>query len=165
MSPTRRNLVFGWWSLLCWLSFGMLLEAMHGFKVGFYLDVDSDARRLQWSLAHAHGTLIALVNLAFAATARAAVGAAAERPLARASWCLRWAGILMPAGFLLGGLFPMGPDPGFGVVLVPVGGVLLFAGVLLAAKAQTGDVAVTTGAGAAAATVSEVTAGKRSKGT
>jgi hypothetical protein len=133
MHPTHKNQSFGWWSLLCWLALGMVLEAMHGFKVGWYLDVANEARRLQLSLAHTHGTLIAVVNLVFALAFRGA-----EHPADRLrtpSFCLRWAGILMPAGFLLGGLFPMGPDPGFAVALVPVGGLFLFAGVLQAARA------------------------------
>lgn len=132
MNATERNLTFGWWSLLCWLSVGLVLEALHGFKVGWYLDVVHEARRTQLTLAHTHGTLIALANLAFAATVRPGAGSPAR--IVRASWCLRWAGILMPAGFLLGGVFVMGADPGLPVVLVPVGGVLLFLGVLLAAR-------------------------------
>ena len=157
---TRRNLTFGWWSLLCWLSLGMVLEALHGFKVGWYLDVVNDSRRLQWTLAHAHGTLIALANLAFAATFRAMD--AAQRRLDTASWCLRWAGILMPAGFLLGGLFAMGADPGLPIVLVPIGGVLLFAGVLQAAR----TLAALDGAGGPAAEApsrAEQRQGKRAK--
>ena len=128
MMDPQRNRDFGWRSLLVWLSLGLVLESLHGFKVGWYLDVTNEARRLQLTLAHTHGTLIALVNLAFAAN----VGGS-EEPASRlrsASWCLRWAGVLMPVGFLLGGLFPQGPDPGYGIVLVPIGGVLLFAGVL-----------------------------------
>lgn len=39
---------------------------LHGFKVGLYLDVDHSARRHMWTLAHTHGTLLALVNIAFA---------------------------------------------------------------------------------------------------
>ena len=130
MDVMHRNRGFGWWSLLCWLALGMVLEAMHGFKVGWYLDVVNDARRLQLSLAHTHGTLIALVNLAFVATVRVPTG---PHRLDRAGACLRWAGVLMPMGFLLGGVFAMGPDPGYCIVLVPLGGLLLFAGVLLAA--------------------------------
>ena len=45
----------------------------------------------------------------------------------------------MPAGFLLGGLVAYGPDPGFGIVLVPIGGALLFSGVLIAARAAGED--------------------------
>ncbi len=125
----QRNRRFGWWSLLCWLSLGMLLEAMHGFKVGWYLDVIHDARHLQLTLAHSHGTLLALVNLAFVATAGPDTGR-----LGRAGACLRWAGLLMPLGFLFGGVFAMGSDPFFAIVLVPIGGLLLFTGVLLTVR-------------------------------
>ena len=131
MDPLQRARSFGWWSLLVWLSLGLVLEAMHGFKLGWYLDVVNDARRLSLRLAHTHGTLIALVAIAFAASLRAADPGPR---LARAAACLRWAGILMPLGFLLGGIFPMGADPGLGIVLVPIGGIFLFAGVLVAAR-------------------------------
>ena len=137
MAPTRRNRLFGWWSLLTWLSLGMVLEALHGFKIGWYLDVVNEARRLQLTLAHSHGTLLALVNLGFAATVKGTPATAAQ--VGRASWCLRWAAMLMPVGFLGGGLFPMGPDPGFLVVLVPIGGLLLFVGVLHAALVVRGE--------------------------
>lgn len=131
MNAIQRSVRFGWWSLLCWLALGMALEALHGFKIGWYLDVVNETRRLQWRLAHTHGTLIALVNLLLAATGRGVAG------LDRAATCLRWAGILMPVGFLAGGALAMGPDPGLPIVLVPVGAALLFAGVLLAARAMT----------------------------
>ncbi len=39
----------------------------------------------------------------------------------------------MPGGFFIGGVSIYAGDPGLGIVLVPVGGVLLFAAVLLAA--------------------------------
>ncbi|MFY9343669.1 MAG: hypothetical protein WAT39_14325 [Planctomycetota bacterium] len=132
MDPLQRARRFGWWSLLLWLSLGLVLEALHGFKVGWYLDVANEARQLMLRLAHAHGTLIALVNLAFAATIRPDE---ASRALARGALCLRWAGVLMPLGFLGGGIQILGADPGFAIVLVPVGGVLLFFGVLAAARA------------------------------
>lgn len=121
---------FGWWSLLVWLALGLLLEALHAFKAGWYLDVGNDARRLLLTLAHVHGTLLALVQLAFAAT----MPAGAPR-LGRAASCLRWAAVLMPLGFLAAGVFALGADPGLAIVLVPVGGVLLLVGVFLAASA------------------------------
>ena len=62
---------FGWWSLLLFLTLGIVLEAMHGFKVGWHLDVGNEARRLLWTLAHAHGTLLALIHIGFALTVRA----------------------------------------------------------------------------------------------
>lgn len=137
MNPSLQASRFGWWSLLCWLTLGLVLESLHGFKVGWYLDAVGEARRLQWTLAHSHGTLLALVCLAFAATVKAGESAAARH--ARAGWCLRWAAVLMPVGFLLGGAFAMGADPGLPVVLVPVGGALLFGGVLLCAQLVLAD--------------------------
>lgn len=47
---------------------GIALETMHAFKVGSYLNAGNEIRRLMWTLAHAHGTLLALVHLAFGAT-------------------------------------------------------------------------------------------------
>jgi hypothetical protein len=130
MHRTRR---FGWWSLLVWLSLGLLLEGLHGLKVGWYLDVGNDTRRLMLTLAHTHGTLLALVNLALAATLRPNDGNRVL--LTRAASCLRVAAILMPIGFLAGGVQTLGADPGFGVALVPVGAVFLIVGVASAAQA------------------------------
>ncbi len=128
---TRRHLRFGWWSLLVFLTLGAVLEAMHGFKVGWYLDVMNETRRLLWTLAHAHGTLLALTNIAFALTVQSA--ALTPRQFAIADPCLLAASVLLPAGFFLGGLFNYGIDPGLGILLVPVGALLLFVGVLLTA--------------------------------
>src|SRR5246500_5218576 len=65
-----RNLRFGWWSLLVFLSLGAVLETLHGFKIGWYVDVGNEMRRLMFTLAHAHGTALALVNIAAGLTAR-----------------------------------------------------------------------------------------------
>jgi hypothetical protein len=130
----RRHLRFGWIALLVFLVLGVFLEAMHGFKVGWYLDAGEETRRLLLTLAHAHGVLLALVNLAFAATLATAPGLDA-RPIRIASPCLVGAGILLPAGFLLGGLVTYGGDPGLGVFLIPPAALLLFAGVAAVAFA------------------------------
>jgi hypothetical protein len=129
---TRRHLRFGWWSLLLFATLGLVLESLHGFKVRWYLDVAHETRRLMWTLAHAHGVLLSLVHLLFAVAACkvATPPAAWLRP---ASLCLLGAGVLLPAGFFLGGIFVYGGDPGLGVVLVPVGGLLLFVAVALTA--------------------------------
>ena len=127
-----RHLRFGWWSLLIFLALGMVLEALHAFKVGWYLNVTSQLRRDLWTLAHAHGTLIAVINLIFGLTVRHGSGFE-RRPGNAASWSLIGAGILMPAGFLLGGVMSYGTDPGLGILFVPIGSVLLFAAVLSAA--------------------------------
>ena len=65
-----RHFRFGWWSLLLFAAFGLALEALHGLKVGSYLSVSSVARRLMWTLAHAHGTLLSVVHLVFALSVR-----------------------------------------------------------------------------------------------
>ncbi|MCC6782990.1 MAG: hypothetical protein IT457_09115 [Planctomycetes bacterium] len=133
----RRHLRAAWLGLLVFLSAGLALETLHGFKVGFYLDVDHSTRRLMWRLAHAHGTLIALLQLAFAVSLPL-IGSDAKG-LALASRCLLGALVLMPLGFLLGGIWIHRGDPGLGVLLVPPGGLLLFLGVLLTWRASRAD--------------------------
>src|SRR5919108_1609375 len=118
-----RNLRFGWWSLLVFLSLGGVLEILHGFKIGSYVDVGNDMRRLMFTLAHAHGTALALVNIAAGLTARNIERFEFRRSI---SFCLIWAGLLFPVGFFLGGIVTYGGDPGLGIWLVPLAAVLLF---------------------------------------
>jgi len=118
-----RNLRFGWWSLLVFLSVGGALETLHGFKIGWYLDVGNETRRLMFTLAHAHGTLLALINIAAGLTVRK-VDRFELGP--SVSFALIWAAILLPAGFFLGGIVTYDGDPGLGVWLVPVGAILPF---------------------------------------
>jgi hypothetical protein len=129
----QRHLRIGWWSLLFFLSMGLALEAMHGLKLGWYVDVPNHTRRLMWTLAHAHGSILAIVHVAFAATLSIAGVAAAPRFQA-ASRCLTLAIICLPGGFFLGGLFFWGGDPGLGILFVPIGGALLLAAVLTTAR-------------------------------
>src|SRR5437899_8804855 len=98
----RRHLRYGWWSLLFFLTLGIGLEALHGFKVGAYLNPSNSTRRLMWTLAHAHGTLLALVNVVFSVTVRSAPSWDA-RLRTFASSCLLGASVLLPGGFFLGG--------------------------------------------------------------
>jgi len=128
-----RHLKFGWYCLLGFLTLGALLETLHGFKVGYYLDANNETRRLMWRLGHAHGTLLALVNLAFGACVPSFQMKNQSR-LRLASACLVISALLLPVGFLLGGINARGGDPGLLVLLVPVGAVLLFVGVLSAAR-------------------------------
>ena len=127
----QRHLRFGFFALLLFLSLGLLLEFFHGYRIGSYLSEETEPRRLMWTLTHAHGTLIALIHIA--------LGASWDRlrpspHLRIASLSLYAAACLMPLGFFLGGLFVYPPDPGVGVVLVPIGGVCLFVGVALVAR-------------------------------
>jgi len=126
----RRHVVFGWGALFVFVSLGLTLEALHAFKINWYLDVGNATRREMWTLAHTHGTLFSLANIAFAFTLRTYPGLA-SRLRSLASPCLVAATLLMPAGFLLGGIWIYGGDPGLGVLLAPAGGVLLALGVLL----------------------------------
>jgi hypothetical protein len=123
MKNHDRNLRFGWWSLLVFLSLGGGLEALHGFKIGWYVDVGNDMRRLMFTLAHAHGTALALVNIVAGLTARTIPRLDFRGSV---SFSLIWAGILFPLGFFLGGVVTYGGDPGLGVWLVPVAALLLF---------------------------------------
>jgi len=96
---------------------------MHGFKVDWYLNVASETRRLMFRLAHAHGTLLALLHIALGATLSVAQPTGRSRRIA--SRALIGAGFLLPAGFLLGGFGAIGGDPGMGVGLVPLGAACL----------------------------------------
>jgi len=129
-----RHLRLGWWMLLVFLVLGLVLETLHGFKVQWYLSRENETRRFMWTLGHAHGTLLGLVNLAFAWTAQT-LGAWSARTRALASSALVAGSVLMPVGFLLGGMFVNGGDPGLGILLVPVGGGLLALAVGLTAIA------------------------------
>lgn len=129
----QRHVRFGWWSLLLFAAFGLTLELLHGFKVRAYLDVGHETRRLMWTLAHAHGVLLSLVHVVVGLSAGMLAGAAAGRQRL-ISRCLIGATIFLPGGFFLGGLVFYSGDPGLGIVLVPVGAVLLLIAVYLIAR-------------------------------
>ncbi len=120
----RRHVRFGWWSLLVFATLGLVLETLHGFKVRAYLDVSNETRRLMWTLAHAHGTLLSLVHVVFGLTARSGLGPA-DRALKPISSALIAASVLLPGGFFLGGIAFFSGDPGLGVLFVPLGAALL----------------------------------------
>jgi len=128
-----RHLRIGYFGLLVFLTLGAVLEAFHGFKVGAYLDVGNEARRLALRLGHAHGTLLSLVHVVFGLTL-ASRHAPAPAAAQRAGSLLSAATMLLPGGFLLGGLFASGGDPGVGVLLVPLGAICLFSAVLVMAR-------------------------------
>jgi hypothetical protein len=116
----RKTLRTGWLLLAIALPFGVTLEALHGFKVQTYLA--SETRREMWRLAHAHGTLLGILCLVFAAVAEAHVAAPIR---GRVAALIRWGAVLMPLGFFLGGILNSEGDPSLGIALVPVGALLL----------------------------------------
>ena len=128
----RRHVRLGWWSLLLFAALGLVLELLHGFKTGFYLDVPNETRRLMWTLAHAHGVLLALVHLAFGFGIQ--LGFAAHQHLQLASRLLIAATVLLPGGFFLGGATVFGGDPNPAVLITPLGGLTLLGMLYLAAR-------------------------------
>jgi hypothetical protein len=128
----RRHLRVGWWSLLVFLLLGALLETLNGFKVDWYIGAASQTRRHLWTLAHAHGTLIGVIHVAYAVTLRAVP--VRDGPRAElASRALLAAGVLLPLGFFAGGTRVYAGDPGLGVALVPCGAAALALAVALIA--------------------------------
>ena len=129
----RRHARFGWASLLFFVTLGALLETLHGFKADWYLNVTNEYRRLLLTLAHAHGTLLGLIHLAFAAGLPTL--ALSDKARAFASACLCSSSVLLPLGFLLGGIFLHGSEPGLGILFVPAGAILLIVAIAIATRA------------------------------
>jgi hypothetical protein len=128
----RRHLSLGWWTLAFFATFGLVLEAAHGLKLGWYVDLSNATRRLCFTLGHAHGTLLGFLNLAFGLCLP---HAKLSRPAAaRASFALMAATVLMPLGFILGGASFYAGDPGLAIVLVPPGGAILVYALVVMAR-------------------------------
>src|ERR1041384_1424035 len=87
----------GWISLALWIAFGILLEGFNGFRSPAYLD--DAVRREMFRLAHAHGTLMNLVLLGAAISARLDL----IRLGRMTSLGLCTAALLLPVGFLFAG--------------------------------------------------------------
>ena len=129
----RRHFRLGWWSLLVFVCLGIVLEGMLAFKAPWYVNVgDNETHRRMLRLGHAHGTLLSVLNIVFAGSlARLSLPAGAR---VLASRCLAAATLLVPGGFLLGGLVTHGADPGLGIILLPAGAVLLLFGIFQVAR-------------------------------
>ena len=124
MSPlARRHLKIGWLAIAVFSMMGIALEAAHGFKLGLYLDVGNETRRLMWTLAHAHGALLGLVHVGFAVSLDQF--GLTDRARRFCSLSTIAALVLLPVGFFLAGLEVYGGDPGRAIVLVPLGAVAL----------------------------------------
>lgn len=118
---TRQHLRAGWLGLLVFALLGISLEALHAWKNPAYLGVDNETRRLMWTLAHAHGVGLSLVQIAFAVTLRSLTSSR----LVHVSRLLNAASLFIPLGFFLGGVTTYEADPGLGVLLVPIGALAL----------------------------------------
>ena len=117
------------WSLAGFLVMGLGLEAMIGLRVEAL--VDDSLRREFFRLGHAHGGLLALVNVV--------LGWALERLATPRAWASRirlaaWSGaLLVGLGFFGGGLWHGPTDPGPLVLLVPAGALMLVASLVATA--------------------------------
>ena len=127
--PLERLLLQGWVSIAGWMSFGLLLEGLLGYKIPAFLE-DAQRREL-FRLAHTHGTLLALVLIAAALCGRLFD----IRPPSVAPAALRLGAVLMPLGFLLGGIWHPEGDPGVGIWLVPPGALMVIFGAIATAMA------------------------------
>jgi hypothetical protein len=114
-----------WTSLAVWLSFGLLLEGLIGFRSPAYLM--DPLRRELFRLAHAHGAILNLLLLIAALFLNSSSATSSRTAIA----CLRIGVILMPLGFVLGGVWHYESDPNVAIVLAPVGGVLIIFSVIL----------------------------------
>ena len=108
-------------ALFAFAVLGVALESLHAWKAAWYLGGAGETRRFLFTLAHAHGIGLGLVNLALAA----ALPHLPARLPGVASSSLVAGTLLVPFGFLLGGAYAHGGDPGMGALLVPVGALLV----------------------------------------
>jgi hypothetical protein len=138
LDPTalvHRHLRAGWWGLALFVALGVVLELLHAIKAPYYVDAGRETTRLLLRLAHAHGTLLSILNIVYALT----IGAAPSTARPSVSAALLAALVLVPGGFFLGGAWAHGGDPGLGVLLVPAGAAVLFIGALIVGRSVTRD--------------------------
>lgn len=119
----------GWVGLAIWMTFGLLLEGLLGYKIPDYL-TDLQRREL-FRLAHTHGTVLSIV-LILAAISSRTFNIFIPRA---ANLALRIGTILMPIGFLLAGIRHTESDPGLAIWLVPPAALLNIFGVISIALA------------------------------
>ena len=134
MSP-ERHLRLSLALAALFLAMGLWLEAMIGLRMTGW--VDDPLRREFLRLGHAHGGLLALLNLG--------LGLAMDRLGTPAAWAATiraaaWSGaLLVGAGFVAGGLLHGPTDPGLPILVVPAGALMLLGSLVAAALLRPGD--------------------------
>lgn len=116
----------GFISLACWMTFGFLLEGLIGYKIPAYLN--DNLRRELFRLAHTHGTLFSIVLIVVAICLKLNLLKANNQ----SQIALRVGSVVMPAGFLLGGVWHYESDPGFLIWLSPIGALIVIFGIVSA---------------------------------
>jgi hypothetical protein len=127
--PDQRVLVAGllrqaWIGLAFWMSFGLLLEGLIGYRIPDYLN--DPQRRELFRLAHAHGGVLSLVLLA----AALGLGFGVTEPPRKALLALRIGVVVMPVSFLLAGIWHYSNDPGLAIWLVAPAALLVVFGIV-----------------------------------
>ena len=120
----------GWFSLAVFMTFGLLFEGLIGYRSPPYLN--DPIRRELFRLAHFHGTALSLLLVVADMYLRSRDF---EIPRA-AALSLRIGAIVMPLGFLFGGMSTTETDPHFSIILSPIGGVMLIFAVIAIALAS-----------------------------
>ena len=132
---SERHLRLSLGLVATFLAMGLWLEAMYGLRARGW--IDDSLRREFLRLAHAHGTLLGLLNVGLAwGMARLdtpGVWATRIRQAALAG------AVLVPLGFAGGGLWHGPTDPGPLVLVVPAGAMMLLASVLAVALLRPSD--------------------------
>ncbi|MDC0671839.1 hypothetical protein [Nannocystis radixulma] len=121
--------------LAIFLASGLWLEAMIGLRAGGW--VDDPLRREFLRLGHAHGGVLALVNLAVAWS----IGqlATPEPWAGKIRVAALLGALLVGAGFMAGGLTHGPTDPGPPILVVPAGALLMLAAVVATALVRPTD--------------------------
>ena len=121
--------------LALFLASGLWLEAMFGLRAAGW--IDDELRREFLRLGHAHGGLLALVNVALAwALTRLQTPESWARKIRLASLV---GAALVGAGFMLGGLVHGPTDPGPPILVVPAGAMLLLCSLVATAILRPDD--------------------------
>ena len=124
-----RMMTQGWVSIALWMSVGLLLEGLIGYKIPAYLN-DLQRREL-FRLAHTHGTLLGLILVAASLCIRRYIAS----PMRPAQTALSLGSVVMPLGFLLAGIWHPEGDPGIAIWLVPPGALMVIFGAIALALA------------------------------
>lgn len=134
MSPERHHRL-SLALLAVFLASGLWLEAMIGLRAGGW--VDDPLRREFLRLGHAHGGVLALVNLGVAwSIGQLRTPAAWAGKIRLAAWL---GALLVGVGFMAGGLTHGPTDPGPPILVVPAGALMLLAAVVAVALLRPGD--------------------------
>jgi hypothetical protein len=136
VGPEDSNLTLGWVMLAFFLAMGMVLESFHLVKLPAYLQ--THLRRELWTLAHAHGALFGVINILFGLSAKRVFPQHLHhhQRRGRAASLLRIGSLLVPLGFLFGGIGNAEGDPSLAILLVPIGGVMALIGIVSIARAS-----------------------------